>query len=82
MVMTRLGDFQSNWVSILHLNTIRFTPSFYRKDRFVSITFSSRDTRTIGLIFHQNESFDEVLPPGSYLNCFCRGMCKRSQGTN
>ncbi len=28
------------------LNTIRLTHSFCRKNRFVSITFSSRDTRT------------------------------------
>ncbi len=40
------GGFQSDWVPILYLNTIRLTPSFNRKNWFVSITFSSRDTRT------------------------------------
>ncbi len=39
-------DFQSDWVPILYLNTIRLTLSFCRKSRFVSSTFSSRDTRT------------------------------------
>ncbi len=42
----RFGDFQSDWVPILYINTIRLTTSFGRKNRFVSITFSSRDTRT------------------------------------
>ncbi len=39
-------DFQSDWVPILYLITIRLTPSFCRKNKFVSITFSSRDTWT------------------------------------
>ncbi len=38
--------FQSDWVHILYLSTIRLTPSFYRKNQFVPITFSSRDIRT------------------------------------
>ncbi len=42
----RFGDFRSDWVPILYFITIRLTPSFCRKNRFVSITFSSRDTRT------------------------------------
>ncbi len=42
----RFGDFRSDWVPILYLSTIRLTPSFCRKNRFVSITFSSRDIRT------------------------------------
>ncbi len=42
----RFGDFQSDWVPILYLNTIRLTLSFCRKNRLVSITFSSRDIRT------------------------------------
>ncbi len=47
-----LGDFQSNWVPILSRNTIRLTPSFCRINRFVSITFSYRDTGSkVGLIF-------------------------------
>ncbi len=39
-------DFQSNWGPFLYLNTIQLTPSFCRKNLFVSITFSSRDART------------------------------------
>ncbi len=39
-------NFQFDWVPILYLNTIRLTPSFCRKHQFVSITSSSRDTRT------------------------------------
>ncbi len=42
----RFWDFQSDWVPILYLITIRLTPSFCRKNRFVSILFSSRDIRT------------------------------------
>ncbi len=42
----RLWDFHSDWVYMLYLNTIRLTPFSCRKNRFVSITFSSRDTRT------------------------------------
>ncbi len=42
----RVLDFQSDWVPILYINIIRLTPSFGRKNRFVSITFSSRDIRT------------------------------------
>ncbi len=41
-----LWDFQSNWVPILYLNMIQLTTSFCRKNQFVSITFSCRDTRT------------------------------------
>ncbi len=33
--------------AILYLNTIRLTPSFWRKNRVVSIMFSSRYTRTL-----------------------------------
>ncbi len=40
------GGVQSDWVPMLYLNIIGLTPSFCRKNRFVSITFSSRDTRT------------------------------------
>ncbi len=42
----RFGDFLSEWVPILYLNTIRLIPSFCKKNRFVSITFSSRVSRT------------------------------------
>ncbi len=35
---------QSDWIPILYLNTIQLTPFFCRKNWFVSITFSSRDT--------------------------------------
>ncbi len=42
----RFWDFQSDWVPILYLNTIRLTPLCAEKNWFVSITFSSRDTRT------------------------------------
>ncbi len=42
----RFWNFQSDWVPTLYLITIRLTPSFCRKNRFVSITFSSRDART------------------------------------
>ncbi len=42
----RFWDFRSDLVYILYLNTIRLTPFFCRKNRFVSITFRSRDTRT------------------------------------
>ncbi len=38
--------FHSDWVPMLYLRTIRLTPSFCRKNRVVSITFSSRDTRS------------------------------------
>ncbi len=40
------GGDQSDWVPILYLHTIWLIPSFCRKNRFVSITFSSRDTKT------------------------------------
>ncbi len=36
------GDFQSDWIPILYLNTIQLTLSFCRKNRYISITFSSR----------------------------------------
>ncbi len=39
-------DFQSEWVPIIYLHIIWLTPSFCRKNQFVSITFSSKDTRT------------------------------------
>ncbi len=42
----RFWAFQSDWVPILSFNTIWLTPSFYRKNHFVSITFSSRDIWT------------------------------------
>ncbi len=37
-------DFQSNWVPILYLSSILFTPSFCTKNRVVSIIFNSRNT--------------------------------------
>ncbi len=40
------GNFQSEWVPTLYRSTIRLTPYFCRNNRIVSITFSSRDTRT------------------------------------
>ncbi len=42
----RFRDFQSDYISKLYLNTIRLAASFCKKNRFVSITFSSRATRT------------------------------------
>ncbi len=39
------GDFLSNWVPILYLNMTQLPP-FLQKNLVVSITFSSRDTRT------------------------------------
>ncbi len=49
----RFWDFQSDWVPMLFLITIWLTPFFRRKkNQFVSITFSSRNTK-VGLIFHQ-----------------------------
>ncbi len=39
-------DCRSNLVPIVWCNQIRLTPSFCRKNQFVSITFSSRDTWT------------------------------------
>ncbi len=49
-------DYWSNCVHILCLIMIWLTPSFYRKDQLVSITFSSRYTWT--LIFHKNVLFN------------------------
>ncbi len=42
----RFRDCQSDWVSILYLTTIQLTPTFCRKNQFISITFSSRNTRS------------------------------------
>ncbi len=39
-------DCQSDLVPIVWLNQIRLTTSFCRKNHFVSMTFSSRDTWT------------------------------------
>ncbi len=39
-------DCQSNLVPIVWCNQIQLTPSFCRKNQFVSNTFSSRDTWT------------------------------------
>ncbi len=41
----RFGDFQTDWVPILYLNTIQLTLSFCKKNLFVSITFNSKDIR-------------------------------------
>ncbi len=40
------GDFQSDWVPILYLNTIWLTPLSAVRNHLVSITLSSRDTKT------------------------------------
>ncbi len=40
------GDSKSDWVPILYISTIQLNTSFCRKNRLVSITFSSRDTKT------------------------------------
>ncbi len=58
------GGFQTDWVPILYLNTIQLTPSFCRTKWLVSLTFSSIDPRlgpNIGLIFHQNVFFWQIL---------------------
>ncbi len=39
-------DLRSEWVPMLYLIIFGLTPSFCRKNQFVSITFSSRDTWT------------------------------------
>ncbi len=39
-------DYRSDLVLIVWCNQIRLTPSFCRKNQFVSITFISRDTWT------------------------------------
>ncbi len=48
------GDFQSDWVPILYLNTIRLTPSFCRK---ICLSLSHL-VPNVGLFFHQNVLFN------------------------
>ncbi len=49
---------QSDWVPILYLNTIRLTPSFYRKIRLsLSHLVPEILGSNVGLIFHQNVLF-------------------------
>ncbi len=55
----RFGDFQSDWIPILYLNTIQLTPSFCRK---IGLSLSHLVLEVLGpkvcIIFHQNVFFN------------------------
>ncbi len=56
----RFCDFQSDWVPILYLNTIRLTPSFSRKKICLSLSHLVPEILgpTVGLMFHHNVLFN------------------------
>ncbi len=55
-----IGDFQSDWVPILYLNTIRLNPSFCRKKIVLSLLHLAPEILgpKVALIFHKNVLFN------------------------